>query len=161
MADVRCFHGIRLGLDLEHEVDHVPEGQVGGVRRMPASPTGVVADPVFRNIAQGIVGRCDAHLHMLPIGFDTHGGIGHAKPGDQRRIIDLEDKPRFNHGFVVALAEVSQGIEIRLFRLVILVPEEVGYPPWAEQRKEKIIYVCRDHSILTGFWYGSRGAFVV
>ena len=69
------------------------------------------------------------------------GWVGHAKPGDQRRIIDLEDKPRFNHGFVVALAEVGQGIEIRLFRLVILVPEEVGYPPWAEQGK-KIIYVC-------------------
>jgi hypothetical protein len=79
---------------------------------------------------------------MLPVCCDAHGGVGHAKPGDQRRIIDLEDKPGFHHGFVVALAEVSQGIEIRLFRLVILVPEEVGYPPWTEQGEEKIIHVC-------------------
>ena len=68
-------------------------------------------------------------------------GGGHAKPGDQRRIIDLEDKPGFHHGFVVALAEVGQRRAIRLFRLGILVPEEVGYPPWAEQGKETIIHV--------------------
>ena len=133
VANVRGFYGIRLRLDLEHEINHVPEGQVSGVRRMPTAPTGVVADLVLWNVAQGIVGRLNAHLHMLPVGCDVHRGIDPAKTGDQRRIIDLEEKPGGHHRFVVALTDVGQGVEIRFFRWVILVPEEVRDPPWAQQ----------------------------
>src|SRR5262245_11259588 len=67
---------------------------------------------------------------------------GQEPPGDQRRIVYLEGKPGFHHRFVVALAAVGQRIEIRLFRLVILVPEEVGYPPGAEHGKETIVHAC-------------------
>ena len=58
---VAGFDRVGAGVDLEHEVDDVGERDVGGVRPVPAAPADVVAHAVFRQAAQRVVQRLDAH----------------------------------------------------------------------------------------------------
>jgi hypothetical protein len=48
----------------EHEIDDVLSG---GVRTVPASPTEVVADPVFGQSGQRVIERLDANLQITVV----------------------------------------------------------------------------------------------
>src|SRR5262245_63630806 len=61
MPRVRPFDGIGADVDAKQQVYELLERQVRGVRGVPATPTDVIAGQVFRNAAQRVIERLDAH----------------------------------------------------------------------------------------------------
>src|SRR5262245_35365982 len=106
---------------------------------MPATPARVVADPLFRNVAEGPVGGFNTQLSVLAELFYRNGRVEHAKLVGQAGVINLQDKPRIDHGLVLALEHCCHGIDVFLLRRVIGVEEEVAEPAWPQDREEEVL----------------------
>src|SRR5690606_25211406 len=66
---------VGAGVHLEHEVDDVPELDVGRVRAVPAAPTEVVADAVLRQVAQRPVEGLDVLAGERAVVADARLGV--------------------------------------------------------------------------------------
>src|SRR4029434_8346262 len=55
VADVAGFDQVRLGIDLEHDIDDVAQRKIGGVRAMPAAPADVIAHAIDRDAFEGVI----------------------------------------------------------------------------------------------------------
>src|SRR4029450_3685928 len=138
MPRVCSLDRIGLCVDFEQKVHDVLEGDIGGMGRMPAAPARVVADPLFRNIAESPVGGFNTQLGVLAELFYRNGRVEHAKLVGQARVINLPDKPPVAHGRVLALEHCCHGIDVFLLRRVIGVEEEVAEPAWPQDREEEV-----------------------
>src|SRR4030095_13978461 len=55
VADVTGFDQVRLGVDLENDVDDVAQRKIGGVRTVPAAPADVIAHAIDRDAFEGVI----------------------------------------------------------------------------------------------------------
>ena len=133
---------VGAGVDLEHEVDDVLQGDIGGVRRVPAAPAGVVAHAVLRNAFERPVRRLDTHVLLAPVLLVAGVRVNHALAVAQAGVVDLEDEARINDGLEVVLDDLGQREAVLFFRLVVLIPDEVVEPAGAENGVE-VVLVCR------------------
>ena len=138
---VRRLHGVSLCLHLEHDIHGVLKGEVCDVRGVPASPAGVVADLLFRHVAQAVVQRLDAQVDVLPVLRDAFSRGEHAEGVHQVRVIYLQDEASLRNSLIVLTIELRHGIDVLFLSLVVLVPERVTQPARTQDRVEEVLLI--------------------
>src|SRR5262244_4039150 len=100
------------------------------MRRMPAAPARVIAHPFFRDVPEGPIGSFNTQVGVLAELVYGDWGVEHAKLVSQARVVNLQDKSRFDHGLVLALEHRRHGIDVCLFGRVMGVEQEMAEPAW-------------------------------
>ena len=109
------------------------------MRRVPASPAGVVAHTVLGDALQRPVRGFDAQGDPRPVCFNTDRRIHHAEAVAQTRIVDLQREAGVDHGTIVILEECRHSVDVFFLGLVILIPERVAQPAGTEDGKEEVV----------------------
>src|SRR5215467_4117948 len=65
VARIGGFDRVAAGVDVQHDIDELRQGQVVGVGTLATAPAHVDDDAVLGNAAQGVVQCIDAHLRVL------------------------------------------------------------------------------------------------
>ena len=135
VAHVRRLDRVGAGVDAQDEVDDVLQRRVGDVRGVPAAVAEVVADAVLGDAAQGVVERLDAQLGPLAIGLralrhEVVVGVG------EHGVVDLEDEAGLRDGEVLVAQGVGEGVDVLLFRLVVVVDAVEGGAGRRDDRQE-------------------------
>src|SRR5207253_10351653 len=105
VAHVRRLDGIRLRLDLEHDVGDVAQGDIVDVRSMAATPAEVQARLLFGQTHEGVVDRLDQHFNVFAV--LGYGHLWKKLPGGREfRLVDLEDEASVDDRLVL----LAQGL---------------------------------------------------
>src|SRR5262249_32733178 len=115
MARVGGLHRVGLRPDLQHEVDHVPQREIGHVGAVPATPADMVAYALLRNTPQGVVDQFHTLGRALAVLCHAEGGYVRIPLGRQPRVVDLQNEASLNDGLVLLVQRVCHGGEKRVF----------------------------------------------
>ena len=96
------------------------------MRSVPAAPTQMVADAVWRQVTQRVVQRVDPHNREFLVRFEAGLWCDHVPAGCGRRIIKLQDQPGLDDRLVLLAHDVGAGIEELLVRPVVAVTDPIG-----------------------------------
>ena len=84
VADVAGFNRVDACVNAEHQVDDVPQRNVGGVRAVPASPANVVADAILRQPAERMIDGINATGPTPSTPSGEHAGQRPTQPGSEK-----------------------------------------------------------------------------
>ncbi len=126
VAHIAGLEGVRPGVDLEHHLDDVAHGDVGGVRAVPAAPAEMKADAILRQAAQRVVERFDPRHGELAVFFGRRLGIDLIEVLGDRRIVDLQDETSLDDRLVLLAHRLGTGEDEFLVALVVLVADARG-----------------------------------
>src|ERR1700730_2737243 len=91
VADVAGFNRVGACVNAEHQVDDVPQRNVGGVWAVPASPANVITNAILRQSAERMIEGLDANAFEFLEFAEWRLGIDHVPVVRQARIVDLEN----------------------------------------------------------------------
>jgi hypothetical protein len=146
VARIGRLHGDGTCIDLENQVEHVSQWDVATVWRMPAAPTEVQADHLWRNPPQRMVHGRDANLEPAAIFRQRHLRKRVQPPvGRERGLVELEHDACIGNRLVLRVHGVGYGENVLFVCLVI----PIGQRPFQHRRPNR-----REEQILDGV--GSR-----
>ncbi len=128
-----------LRLHLQQEIDDVVELEIVGMRAVPASPAEMVAHAVFRDVAQSVVERLDAHLAVGAERLEPHSNADAIPQRGQPRIVDLQDQAGGDDGLVFDPHRLGEGEHILFVALVIAVVPIDLEAPRRRRREEHVL----------------------
>src|SRR6202050_758966 len=118
VAHIGGFDQIRLRPDLEHKGDDVTEFKIEGVWAVPAPPAQVIAHAVFRNVAERVVERLDAHGATGAEGLKPHANADTVPQCGKPGVVNLKNKTGGDDRFVFDAHGFGDGEHILLVALV-------------------------------------------
>ena len=126
VADIAGLERVGVGVDRQHDLDDVPHRDVGRVRAVPASPAQVEPDAVLRQAPDRVVERLDPDHRELPVVLHRRLGIDHVPVLGDRRIVELQDKPRLDDRLVFLAHRIGAGVQQFLLGLVVGIADARG-----------------------------------
>ncbi len=119
VARIGRLDGVTLGADGEQQVHQFLERDIGGVGSGPASPAQVVAHPLFRDAAKGVVQRLDVELDPFAIvAAAVHHDVVQV---GQDGVVHLYQESGVDDDLIFLVLGVSQREQELLLGLVVVV----------------------------------------
>jgi hypothetical protein len=137
---IRCLDRIALRLDLEHEIDNVPERNILRVGVVAASPADVETDTLLGDVADGAIDCLYPHLGELAVVRDAHLRVD-VIPVRQVRVVELQGDARVRDSLVLLVHRIRYGEQHLLLRAVVLVAQPMLDGSRGECRQTELLNV--------------------
>ena len=126
VADVCSLESDAGGIDRQHLVDDLDERQVGDVRSVPGTPTGVHTHLSRVDSAQGVVECVDADLDERSVVVERRFRVDLVEVLREGRIVDLDGQSCLGDGEVFFAQHIGPRPDEFLIGLVVLVGDAGG-----------------------------------
>ncbi len=126
VAGVGRLERVPASLDLQHQVDDVPELDVSRVGAVPTSPAEVKPDLLLGQVAQCVIQRLHPNPGEVAVVLDRGFRIDLVPVLGNGRIVDLHDQAGIDDDLVLLTHRIGTGVDELLFGGVVRVANARG-----------------------------------